>query len=393
MITPIVVYYIAREFFSQKTSLLASVITALYTSYIAYAGKMMTENLFLPELALIILFVLRLRRDFSFKNSALLGLMLGLSSLTRGTTTPMLLLAPLWFLLFARRIFRERLQKVAVMWGVIILILSPWVIRNYVHFHKVFITSASGGMVMWMSYRWVPIGNLYQIERAYAYVDSVGRKNAKPEIFHQILVEDNIFGLRGVLEALKAYYPEETFPDNEVEFNHMVMEKVRQELFLKPKVLILKTVTEFVRFWHFLDDRAQYVFSYGVILPFFFAGLWLLRRKLWEMGLLLAFFIYIWGIETVFMAAPRYRLPFEIVMIVFSSYTLWELFRRLKLKIIGALIMAVVLGGNLYLKYNVAGFRQFIRQTAIGLGMPVSDKNFQYAPHLNNADSIKQIKQ
>ncbi|NQS98137.1 MAG: glycosyltransferase family 39 protein [candidate division Zixibacteria bacterium] len=384
---PVIVYFISREFFDRKISLLAAGIAAVYPSYVVYSGRLMTENLFLPLLALVILFVLRLRRDFSIRNAALAGFTLGLACLTRGSAVPMMVLIPLWFLLFGKITFFNRLKRTAIMVGVMALTLSPWIIRNYIHLNRIMITSSSGGVVLWMSYQWIPIGHFFELDRAYAYVDSVGRENARQEVFNRILVEDNLFGIPGAAEGIKLYYPDEEFPENEAEFSRYMMDKAKTELFSNPRFLAAKTVKEFLRFWHFLDDRANFVFSYGVMLPFFLWGLWLLRRRLREFWLLLAFFLYAWGLETLFMADARFRMPFEMVMIVIGAYAMVEMFRRMKPVIVPIALVVFVLGMNLFLSYNVDSLRFCIRKAATILGLKVAETSKDYIPHLKDGDS------
>lgn len=386
--TPIIVYFIAKEFFEHKICIIAAVITAFYPSYIAYSGRLMTENLFLPELALLILFVVRMRKNFTLVNAVLSGAVLGLTCLTRGVVVPMILLFPLYSLLAGgRNQIVNRLKNTVYMMLALGIVMTPWVIRNYLHFHRFMLTSSSGGPVMWMSFSYLPVGNFFELDRAYAYVDSVGRNKAKLEVFHTILVEDNYFGMQGVRKGFKSFFPDREFPESEADLNKMMMDEVKSMIKAHPELLVVKTVKEFLRFWHFLDDRGGYVVSYGVMLPFFFWGLWLLRRKLWELAPLLAFFLYTWGMETAFMSAARYRMPFEIVMIVIGAYGIYRIYVDSKNIAVPVVIGAVVLSGNIYLNYNVSILRNTIRSAATAIGIPVIGTDENYVPHLNENDS------
>ena len=94
-VTPVIVYFISREFFRERVSLTAAAITAVYPSYVVFSGRIFSENLFILLLALLILFTLRLWRNFSYLNAALVGILLGCCSLTRGVTVPLMVIAPL----------------------------------------------------------------------------------------------------------------------------------------------------------------------------------------------------------------------------------------------------------------------------------------------------------
>ena len=386
--TPIIVYFIAKEFFEHKISLIASLIAAIYPSYIVYSGRLMTENLFLPELALLMLLVIRMRRDFSIVNAVSAGAVLGLACLTRGVVVPMILLFPVYALLAGgRKEIVSRLKNTVLMMAALGVVMTPWVVRNYLQFHRIMLTSSSGGPVMWMSFAYLPVGNFFELDRAYAYVDSVGRDRAKLEEFHRILVEDNYFGMHGVREGLKSFFPDREFPASEADLNKMMMDEVKSMIKAHRGLLVVKTVKEFLRFWHFLDDRGGYVVSYGVMLPFFIWGLWLLKRKLWEYAPLLAFFLYTWGMETAFMSAARYRMPFEIVMIVIGAYGIYRIFQDSKNIAVPVVIFGVVLSGNVYLNFNVSVLRNAIRNAATSIGIPVTGTDQNYVPHVNDTDS------
>ena len=389
-ITPIIVYFIAKEFFPRKICLIAAVITAIYPSYVVYSGRLMTENIFLPLLALFILLVIRIRKNLSIMNAVSAGAVLGLACLTRGVIVPMIMLLPI-YALFAGGLkeIRARIKNTIFLVIALCVVLSPWVIRNYIHYDKFMLTSSAGGPVLWMSFSYMQAGSLFEIDRAYAYVDSIGRENAVLEVFHTILMEDNYFGTKGGIELLQTFFPDRVIPENEAEINKMFMDEVVSMIKAHPEILVIKTIKEFLRFWHFLDDRGQYVTSYGVILPFFLWGLWVLRKRMWEFAPLLAFFLYTWGMETAFMSAARFRMPFEVVMIVIGAYGIYWIFTKFKPVAVPIVLSSFFLGGNIYLNYNVSILRNTIRAAATAVGIEVAGTDENYVPHVNPVDTTK----
>ncbi|MBL7190861.1 glycosyltransferase family 39 protein [bacterium] len=389
-LTPLLVYFIAKKFFDNKVSLTAAAIIALYPSYITYSGRLMSENIFLPLLALLILMVLRLKDKFSVSNLIITGVTLGILMLTRGVMVIMVFLIPLWILIAVKGSFIHKIRCAAVTSAAIVIILSPWIVRNYIHFNRLFITSSSGGAVLWMSMHWIPVGHFFNIDRAYAYVDSAGKDEADLKEFHRILVADNIFGIQEARMAFQELLPNEILPENEAEFNKHMIELVKREIISDPGAFIVKTVKEFLRFWHFLDDRGRYVFSYGIILPLFLIGLWFSRKRLWRLGLLLSFFLYTWALETIFMAAARYRMPFEIVMIVIGAYGLYTLFEKAKKPVLPWIFTLLIVGVNLFFNYNTMVLRQALRSAASAVGIPVSKIDGEMIPQfkMQKADSL-----
>jgi hypothetical protein len=104
------------------------------------------------------------------------------------------------------------------------------------------------------------------------------------------------------------------------------------------------------------------------------------------MKLLLAFFLYVWGMETFFSAGPRYRMPFEVVMIVVGAYGIVELFHRLKPLLIPIAVCAMILGTNLFLDANPLVLRNAIRTTMKSVGIPVVEKDSGYIPQLEKGE-------
>ncbi len=381
-LVPLFVFLIAREFFDHRVSLVSAAITALYPSYILYTNRLMSEALFIPLMGLLILFSIRLWKHPSYGNAALTGFFVAAGALTRGVVIPLLILAPIFSYLFSRGAWMKRLKSSLLTAMVIILTLSPWLVRNYIHHHKILFISSSGGPVLWMSYFPIPVGYFFQIERAYAYVDSVGRDNASLEEFYRILVEDNQFGISGMQWYFDRYFPEEDMPENEAEFSDKLVMMVKERLKSNPEIFVLKHIREALRFWHFLDDRAQYVISYGLILPFFLGGLWLLRKRWREFWFLMLFILYIWIMETGFMAAARYRMPFEIVCIVIGAYAIWRFFSEVKPVYVPIILTALLLSVNIYFSINDNAFRGVIRSAAKSVGLPVIEDSADFMPQL-----------
>ena len=381
-ITVLLSYLIAREFFQENVSIIAAVISAVYPSYVAYTARLMSETVFIPLVALLILVSIKLYKKPAFKIAALTGFVVAFTSLCRGVTVPLMIIAPVFALFFARGQIIHRVKIGLTVGAITLLTLTPWIIRNYIQFDKIFLTSSEGGPVLWMSYFPIPAGDHFRMERAYAYVDSVGRKNAEIEEFHRILVEDNVFGLTGVRDYFIGMFPEVEFSENEVEFNDQVIELLKEQLKEYPGYFVVKHVKEFLKFWHFVNDRGDYVIAYGLILPFFLTGLWLLRRRFKEIWLLHLFFVYIWIMETAFMSAARFRLPFEIVMIVIGSYAVYHLFIKVRPVIIPVGLSAIIMGVNIWFSLNDNAFRQVIRSAAKSVGIPVIEDSDSFFPDL-----------
>lgn len=132
----VVIFHIAKTMFNEKVGLLASCVTALYPPFLGFylywggSGFLLSENLFMFLLALFVLALLK--RKF-----ILSGVLLGLLALTR----PVIGLFPL-VLLF---LYKKKAVPALIAF---FLILSPWVVRNYLVFKTFIPFSTQGGFVL-----------------------------------------------------------------------------------------------------------------------------------------------------------------------------------------------------------------------------------------------------
>jgi 4-amino-4-deoxy-L-arabinose transferase-like glycosyltransferase len=116
------------EVAGRRAAVAAALLCAVYPSFIAADGALMSETLFGTLVAFSLLQALILLERPSRAGMAVLGLLVGLAALTRSEG---LLLVPLLALPIAVSARARRLQLVASMIGVAALTVTPWVARNW----------------------------------------------------------------------------------------------------------------------------------------------------------------------------------------------------------------------------------------------------------------------
>ena len=118
---------------------------AFLPGQIYFADVVMSEPLFVMMIVLV-LWVLA-HRDPSPQTAAMLGVIIGLSVLTRGEG-PLMFLMPVaaWFPRIGRR---ELAERMAVVVGVAVLCVVPWTLRNYSVFHQFIPVSTNFGSTFW----------------------------------------------------------------------------------------------------------------------------------------------------------------------------------------------------------------------------------------------------
>jgi len=158
--TIVLVYLLAAQFSRPVVALLAAFIVAMHPELIGVTAFIYTETVFI---FLLLATLLVLVKAVSAKKKLLFwcaGMLLGLTTLCRGATLqfPIFILAVIMF-------SSQRwtwLRRWAFFVGGMAVVMAPWTIRNYQHFH-VFLPVATGsGDVLWT-------GNYLEFDGEYRY--------------------------------------------------------------------------------------------------------------------------------------------------------------------------------------------------------------------------------
>jgi len=142
--TVLVVALIARRVAGDRAGLWAGGLCAAYPSFIAADGSIFGEPLFGLLVGLAVLQALRLRTRPTLKGSAALGVLVGLAALTRSEGV---LLLPLLGIPAVVAVPRQRLMKGAVVVLGTLVVLAPWVARNWHVFGRPTLSTDQGPTV------------------------------------------------------------------------------------------------------------------------------------------------------------------------------------------------------------------------------------------------------
>ena len=135
------VFVLGRKLFSERVGLIGAGIFALFPIQILYVSIIMTETVF-TTLLLLYLLICAGETD-SWKRSIAAGIVLGAGTLVR----PTILLLPA--AVFAVRWMSgwtpaKNLKALGLTAGAALLIISPWLIRNFTEFGRITLTTNSG---------------------------------------------------------------------------------------------------------------------------------------------------------------------------------------------------------------------------------------------------------
>jgi len=300
-------FFLARSLFGDRVAKLAAWLTAFYPFAIYYAGYIGAEMLFITLLIVFFYLLVLLGQRPSWKRGVACGFFLGLSVLTR----PIPLLFPLimWIgLLFAIGHGRRAGKMFAVVIVTMMVVLSPWLIRNYIVLGEMVPGGTEGGLTFFSG------NNREEWDNPAlrgTYLIPKGRRVARAG--------------KTEIEVDRTYL-------------RMGLDFVRKN----PGKFVRLAGYKFLRFWRIMPQtgftpwvsrRKQLVslFSYGLLLPFFVLGLLVSLRRWRKMLNGYLPILYFMGVSMVFYGSTRLRFPISPLILSFAAFGLvWagEWYRR-----------------------------------------------------------------
>ncbi len=135
-LTSLIVYWIGKELHSEKLGLLAAFLFVIHPYPQLYVTSLFVEVLYSFFLVIAAFFLCRAWKHYDqAKNWVFAGISIGIASLTRSEffLFPLFLL----FLIIMTGNHRTWLKGGLILTISVILTLSPWMVRNYLHFKKI----------------------------------------------------------------------------------------------------------------------------------------------------------------------------------------------------------------------------------------------------------------
>lgn len=287
---------LARRMDESKASVwLAGLWTACYPFFVFYSGTILSETWFL-------LFTTSFFRTLPLLGQRhgplLCGGFAGLAHLTRPTLLFFLPMAAVW----AKIVDKASLRRILAAVAVFLVLLAPWVIRNYQIFGVFMTTNTGGGQNLWDANNpWNPDGGVPPDDTPY-----------------MSLVPDSLDEL-----------------SKDTLMKRLAMDYLKEDPARTTKLLLHK----FQRFWNLWPNARGYdkgvyklaaLISFGPVLLLSLAGLWVLRDRWREWGAIWLFVGYLTTLHMVAMGSIRYRLPLEPLLIACAAACAARLLHRLR---------------------------------------------------------------
>lgn len=296
-LTCILIYFLMKEFFNEKASLIAGLLYAIYPASIFWTGYLAPVSLVVFWMVLFSIYLIKGKNKKRNSFFLLSGIFLGAGILTRSLFIVFLPLVLIWFLIEFKK---KCLLKFIPFFVGSLLIVTPWIIRNY-KIHKRFVlTSTEGGIVCYIA------------NNEKSLTQPSGYWNPPPSFFKKF---------KGM---------------SEIEINNALYKLALKFIISHPKEYIKLVKDRLIRFWRFyphtFSGPGKNYKKYHVILGFItFAPLIILSfigfifsLKKWRKYLWIYLGIAGWSIPIIlfFKTVIRYREPIVpyLLVLIFSIF-------------------------------------------------------------------------
>lgn len=127
-LTSLLVFFFVRRRFSYKAAVIAQFIVALHPILIWYTARIWIESVYIFLFTFTCIYYIKLFESISLKNSIITGILNALTILTKSTILflPLILMIPFYLKKGFKSVF-----SLFVVFLVTVLIISPWIWRNY----------------------------------------------------------------------------------------------------------------------------------------------------------------------------------------------------------------------------------------------------------------------
>jgi 4-amino-4-deoxy-L-arabinose transferase-like glycosyltransferase len=291
---------LGRRVGGERVGLIAATLAAVYPLLIAVDGSLRSESLYAPLIAFTLLAAYRLIDRPGFGRAAVLGLCVGLAALTRSEA---LVLGGLLLVLVALRLPRPSgLRYTATMSVVAVLVLVPWLARNWAEFGQPVLSTNSGSLAYGAN-----------CDAAY-YSRQIGSWPCYPRL---------------------TVTPTRDEADVSADLRDTGLTYAHDHASRIPAVVAVRILRSFdlwsparaTRFEADIGNRDVNVYRVGVamyflLLPLGVAGAVMLRRRGEPIGILLAPFALVVAISILGYGTPRFRVPAEVPLVVLAAVAL-----------------------------------------------------------------------
>jgi 4-amino-4-deoxy-L-arabinose transferase-like glycosyltransferase len=310
-LTCLVLYFIARKTFNRRVALLACFLYAVYPFASWYVSRVAYETLLGFLVALLTLGLIYLFERLSLRRALMVGFLLGVTVLCKGT----FLLFPFALLPGLMLRFGAKNRNVISCWLIVTLmmlaLLSPWIVRNYLISREFVPVSSHGGIVFLLGNKVIESYSL----RENTAGDLPGQESDK--IYYEIQ------------KSIMTQHPDLSHAQVEVWVDKQLVRMAIEDVIARPLKFLEKILKGLIFVWFLMDTGLKstaLLFMQGPLVLLCAVGIFFASRAQKQVLPLLILLVYFVLIQTAFLSLGRFSYPMVFILIAFAAYAL-EAFR------------------------------------------------------------------
>ena len=284
----VIFYIINRFFFSNKISMLGTLIFSLFPLHI-YACTQISSIILQSFLIIIFFyFFFKISKKNNFFNICFLSLTSGLLILLRGEFIALFILSILYLTLFTK----INLKNITIIIFLTIIVISPYLIRNIILVDKIIITQSIGYNL------WKGNNSEADVEgRNYRDINIMEQINKIPKDRYYDINRDQIFLDKGI----------KNIKNEPIKYFRLYVKKMLSFIFIDLN-------SSYPNYYHPLHYLPVLFISITSII-----GIILSKKNSHQINFLILYFIVNVAIVSIFFILPRYKLAIIPLQIIFSN--------------------------------------------------------------------------
>ncbi len=310
------IFITGKKIFNKRIGFLSGLIFAFYPYFIFFTGDILAETLYTFFISLSVYTLLLNFENDSLKTRIFCGVALGLTSLTKGSFPPFFAFVFLWIFIRSKETFFKKIKIAASIFAAAFLTILTWSVRNCLYYGH-FTLVSTGGASFWLS------NNPASIK-----LETVPAQDIKGDYWDQNFqhwpeMRKKEIEKLGRIEGDKQFKREAWAFILSSPVNYLKL--MRMRLF------------HFWRLWPKIAPKRNKLaakLSSGWILPFGWLGIILSFKRHWRKTVILIFLFATFSfVHMMFFSAVRYRVPIDPFIIIFASYTVFRLGKKMGVRL------------------------------------------------------------
>lgn len=336
----VIIYFIALKLINRNVALVSGLLSGINISFIKSSSYLLSEAFSTFLISLLILSLVSLSLSPGFYKRIWVGFLAGLVALTR---SEMVFFLPFLYAVgfsisylikrFSLWLFLKDSMQVFI---IFFIIISLWTFRNWRVYHTFIPLTTAAGINLYSSYC-PPEGKLFGFTS-----------------------DDHIVDLSRSIH-------------NEAEESRFLTREALKFIRNNPKKLPRLEFLKFAFFWSVFDweiiGNGVYNFSFGFMLPFFIWGILAGIRKWQNYFLLYLPILYFQIITLLLYGSPRFRVPCEPFIIIFSSIGIMCFFQKFTKNIFPTILLVFFFMLNLTAYFYSPLVKDYLKCALVKFGL------------------------